>query len=222
MVEYHPISAKRPVATASVRPKSFGRHILWTCVARGENLERRHCGRRHWRMEEMGRIWTPRQKAQCKGSVDANERWTFHIPVTDGTVKLSGGDQVLRTSTLIRGQPWPWRRARKSSRIIRRVSTSRLTSGWRWSKKRFLVYLSRFHLPSSRGTPSQTVRAEREEWPGRWVPKACSQQAAADPRGSRTCMCANTFLGGWHTQGEKGEWTSCRGTVQSAWCSTSS
>ena len=37
------------------------------------------------------------------------------------------------------------------------------------------------------------------------VPKACPQQAAADPRGSRTCVCANSMV--WHTQGEKGEIT---------------
>ena len=29
----------------------------------------------------------------------------FKFPVVDGTVKLSGGDQVLRTSTLIRDRP---------------------------------------------------------------------------------------------------------------------
>ena len=46
----------------------------------------------------------------------------------------------------------------------------------------------------------------------RRVPKACRQQAAAG--GSRTCVCANTFFfSGWHTQEEKGELTSCRGTV---------
>ena len=40
---------------------------------------------------------------------------------------------------------------------------------------------------------------------------------AAD-QDTRTCVCANTFmLSGWHTQGEKDELTSCRGTVQSAW-----
>ena len=47
------------------------------------------------------------------------------------------------------------------------------------------------------------------------VSKARPKQAAADPRGSQTCVCANTYLGGWHMQGEKGELTSCRGTVQS-------
>ena len=37
---------------------------------------------------------------------------------------------------------------------------------------------------------------------GDGVPKACTEQAAADSRGSRTCVCASTFLfPGWHTQG---------------------
>ena len=30
---------------------------------------------------------------------------TFIFPIADGTVKLSGGDQVLRTSTLMRDRP---------------------------------------------------------------------------------------------------------------------
>ena len=38
------------------------------------------------------------------------------------------------------------------------------------------------------------------------VSKAGLFQAAADPRGSRTCVCANTlFPKGWRTQGRKGE-----------------
>ena len=41
----------------------------------------------------------------------------------------------------------------------------------------------------------------------------CLQQAAADSRGSRTCVCANTFTPGWHTQEEKDELTSCRVAV---------
>ena len=53
---------------------------------------------------------------------------------------------------------------------------------------------------------------------GDGVPKACHKQAAAGPRGSRTCVCSSTFLfPGWHTQGVKDELTSCRGTVQWAW-----
>ena len=44
------------------------------------------------------------------------------------------------------------------------------------------------------------------------VPKTCSQQAAADPRGSRTCVCANTIGSRVAPAGEEG-----RITVQSAW-----
>ena len=49
---------------------------------------------------------------------------------------------------------------------------------------------------------------------GDGVPKACLEQAAADSRGSRTCVCVSTsWKGRWHTQGWKDELTSCRGTV---------
>ena len=55
------------------------------------------------------------------------------------------------------------------------------------------------------------------------VLKACHEQAVVDPRGSRSCMCTITLSSAkWHTQGRKGELTSCRGTVQSVWWSTSS
>ena len=45
----------------------------------GVNLERRHYGRRHWRIGGDGRNRTPRPKAQCKGSVDAAKKWKLHI-----------------------------------------------------------------------------------------------------------------------------------------------
>ena len=57
-----------------------------------------------------GRIWkgdiirNPRQKAQCKGSVDADEKCIL-FPVADGTVNISGGNRRLRPSTLIRDHP---------------------------------------------------------------------------------------------------------------------
>ena len=40
-------------------------------------------------------------------------------------------------------------------------------------------------------------------WPGDGVPKSGAQQAAVDSRGSRTCVCANTFVQGVaHARGE--------------------
>ena len=35
------------------------------------------------------------------------------------------------------------------------------------------------------------------------VPKACLDQAAADSRGSRTCVCVNTYPWGWHRRGRR-------------------
>ena len=54
------------------------------------------------------------------------------------------------------------------------------------------------------------VIEEARTWPGGWVPKAGVQQAAADSRGSRTCVCTNTFMlrGGTRKGGK---------TVWSAW-----
>ena len=45
------------------------------------------------------------------------------------------------------------------------------------------------------------------------VPKAGLEQAAANSRGSRTCVCANTFEHEWLTQGGEDGVTFCRGTV---------
>ena len=44
------------------------------------NLERRRYGCRHWWIGADGRVWTPRKKAQCWRSVNADERWQFYFP----------------------------------------------------------------------------------------------------------------------------------------------
>ena len=75
-----PYFCERFVATASVRLKSLARCISRLCIIRGGDLERRHYGRRHWRIGGDGRIWTPRPKAQCKGSVNAAKKWKIRIP----------------------------------------------------------------------------------------------------------------------------------------------
>ena len=67
-------------------------------------------------------------------------------------------------------------------------------------------------------TPVKIRDASLHRGQGDGVPKAGGQQAAADSQGSRTCVCASTlWTGGWHTQVEKDEFSSCRGTVKSAW-----
>ena len=75
MVEYHPISAKDQSRLhqfgAKVLPGTFLGYGLYA----GGNLERRHYGSSHRRIGGDGCIWTPRQKAQCKGSVNAAKKW---------------------------------------------------------------------------------------------------------------------------------------------------
>ena len=47
MVEFHPVSAEDLSRLASVRSQSLARYIPRLCLVCGENLERRHYGRRH-------------------------------------------------------------------------------------------------------------------------------------------------------------------------------
>ena len=81
MVEYHHISAKDQSRLhqfgSKVLPGIFFGHALYVG---GGNLERRHLGRRHGRSGGDRRIRTPRQKAQCKGSVNAAKKWKLYLP----------------------------------------------------------------------------------------------------------------------------------------------
>ena len=45
------------------------------------------------------------QNTQCKGSGISQRKWKFYFPAADGRITLSGRDQELRTSTLIRERP---------------------------------------------------------------------------------------------------------------------
>ena len=97
------------------------------------------------------------------------KRWYFPkkmeniFPVADGRVKPLGGDQDLRTSTLMTASTNSRRKSRWFSWRIRRVSTttSRLTSGCRRSTKSFLVHVRKLHIPSSQRTSSSTPCAKR-------------------------------------------------------------
>ena len=69
-------------------------------------------------------------------------------------------------------------------------------------------------LPYSENIRISSWSYDTEGGQGEGVPKAGVQQAAADSRGSRTCVCAYTFmLRGGTRRGGKDELTSCRGTV---------
>ena len=48
---------------------------------------------------------TQKKETQCKGSNISQRKWKNHFPAADGRIKLSGGNQELRTPTLIREHP---------------------------------------------------------------------------------------------------------------------
>ena len=69
-------------------------------------------------------------------------------------------------------------------------------------------------LPCSKNLSISSWSHDMERGQGDGVSKACAEQAAADSRGSRTCVCAITFPCRCGTRrGGKDELTSCRGTV---------
>ena len=134
LVEYYSFFCERPVAITSMWPKSLARYTPRLCIVCGVNLERRRNGRRHWRIGGDGRIRTRRQKAQCKGSVNADERWQFYLPcrrwksqslwrrLTSENIHFNQGSSRTRRGT-------------SSSRRIRRTlfsnpSSRRLYTGW--------------------------------------------------------------------------------------------
>ena len=106
LVEYHPISAIDLSRLHQFGPKVlpgifFGYALHTVRIWKGDILGLRH-----------GSIWTNidvseihSRKTQCKASVKPMRGDNFIFPVADATVKISGGDQRLRTSTLIRDSP---------------------------------------------------------------------------------------------------------------------
>ena len=83
------------------------------------------------------------KRLNAKEVIFTKENGKFIFPVADGRIKLPGGDQELRTSTLIRERPIRGESHIDFSWRIRRVSstTSRLVSGCRWSDEWFLVHV---------------------------------------------------------------------------------
>ena len=115
--------------------QSLARYMSRLCIIRGENLERRHYGRRHWRIGGDGRIWTPRPKAQCKGSANAAQKWKHHIPSRRWNSQNLWERTASENIHLNPGTSGTRRRTRISSRKVRWVTFSnptsrRLDAGW--------------------------------------------------------------------------------------------
>ena len=185
MVEYHPISAKDQSWLHQFCPKVspgifFGYAWYAGGIWKGDIMIAEI-----WRIGGDGRIRHPRQKAQCKGSVNANEMWQFYI-----SSRRWNSQNTLRRSTsetihLNQGSSWTRRRTRSFSRRIRRTliskpSSRRLNTGRCGRQKWFLVYSRRFHLPS-RGTQSQNCTCRKKNhFPFRWRRSTLPEQHTRD------------------------------------------
>ena len=108
-----------------------------------------------WRTMDASEIYSKRLNAKEVIFPKEKENLFFQSKMEES--QHLGGDQDLRTSTLIRQRPNSSRMSPWFSWRIRRVSstTSRLTSGCRWSDKWFLVHVRKLHIPPSRWTQSQ-------------------------------------------------------------------
>ena len=158
----HPISAKDISRLhqfgSKVLPGIFLGYVMYAggiwkgdiMVADIEEVEEMDASELHARWLNAKEVFTP-----MKGD-------NFIFPVADGTVKVSGGDQRLRTSfLLIRDRP-----ERGEEQEVLRGEPDGLSSPTPLQADStrdggFLIYHRRFHLSPSCGTPSQTVHAKR-------------------------------------------------------------
>ena len=101
MVEYHFNYVKVLSRLHQFGKKVLPMHIPRLCVARGENLE----GRQSWSQTLRTLIRWTHLKLNAKEVLTPMNGEKVVFPIEDGKVKLSGGDQVVRTSILIRDRP---------------------------------------------------------------------------------------------------------------------
>ena len=100
-----PYFCERPIKSASIWPKSLARYIPWICIKRGENLERNMLIADIAELDQMDASDIHARRLNAKEVLMPMKGDNIIFPVADGTVKISGGDQRLRTSTLIRDRP---------------------------------------------------------------------------------------------------------------------
>ena len=169
MVDYHRISTKDQSRLhqfgAKVLPAIFLSYV-YTRVESGKNAlwSRTLKNWRRWTLLNS----TPR-RLNAKEVSTPQRSGNFIFPVADGTVKIFGREQRLRTSTLDLGPSGTRRRTRNSSRKVKWITFSTLhlkttrRGMMRKLKSDFWVFYRRIHLSSSRWTQSQTAHAERKK-----------------------------------------------------------
>ena len=155
-----PYFCQRPVKTPPVRQENFTWNIHRirlvcggfrkgdTLVADIEELERMDTSENHDRRNDAKEVTTPKSGKK--------------ITVSDEKVKLSGGDQVLRNSTLSRESP---ERGEEREDLRRELDGSPPPQDSSPSdgeaRNDFWSISGKLHSPSSRWTKSRTLRVER-------------------------------------------------------------
>ena len=133
-------------------------------LVRGGNVEGWHVGCRHWGVGSDGRMWNLLEKTQCKRGDISQRKWKIRSSSRRWTNQTSWRRSGTENTHLDTGTPNLKRKSRRFSWRIRRVSstTSWLISGCRWSDKRLLVHVRKFHFPHH-VEPRVTLHSPREE-----------------------------------------------------------
>ena len=162
LFEYHPITAKE-----QSRIHQFGKKVL-----PGLFLAYALYAGRIWKgdvlvadleeLETMDASEIYSKRLNAKEVIFPKEKGEFIFPIADGRIKTLGGDQDLRTSTLVRHRPIQGESnidfLGESEGSLPQPQDSLPEA--RWSDKRFLVHVGKLHIPPSRWTQSQTLLAE--------------------------------------------------------------
>ena len=107
LVEYHPINCEGPVKNPSIWKECITWIVPRICIVRGGggiwkgDVLAAHLGE----LETMDASEIYSKRLNAKEVIFPKEKGKFIFPIADGRIKLLGGDQGLRTSTLIRHRP---------------------------------------------------------------------------------------------------------------------
>ena len=105
LVEYYTISAKRPVKNPSIWKESLTWIVPWIRSVRGRNWKGDTMVADIGELETMDASEIYSKRHNAKEVIFPKQMENFIFPVADGRIKFVGGDQELRTSTLIREHP---------------------------------------------------------------------------------------------------------------------
>ena len=98
-----PYLCERPVKNPSIGKESLTWIVPWIRSVRGEDLEGWQIDCRHWGVGHDGRIRNLlKKRLNAKEVIFPKDNRKFIFPVADRRIKFIGGDQELRTPTLIR------------------------------------------------------------------------------------------------------------------------